>query len=117
MTGVRGDLAFLIGLMIGFAVYGPAKRWVIGLRRALDDLLQRPDRRRGHTMKLLFIFVTMHPVPWLIGVGIPFALYQIVVDPLRIMWMWLSIGVAVATAAMIVYDARVATGASERPKA
>jgi len=110
MTGVRSDLVFAIGLMIGFAVYGPAKRWLVGLRKALADLLNRPDRRRAHTMKLLFIFVTMHPVPWLIGVGVPFALYQILMDPLRTMWLWLSAGVAVAVGAMVVYDSRVAAG-------
>jgi hypothetical protein len=107
MTGVRSDLVFVIGLMIGFAVYGPAKRWVIGLRNALTDLLNRPERRRAHTMKLLFIFVTMHPVPWLIGVGVPFALYRILVDPLRTTWLWLSAGVAIAVAAMIWYDSRI----------
>ena len=108
MTGVRSDLAFVIGLMIGLAVYGPAKRWVIGLRNALAALLKRPDQRRAHTMKLLFIFVTMHPVPWLIGIGVPFALYRILVDPLRAMWLWLSAGVAVAVVAMIWYDSRYA---------
>ena len=108
MSGVRPDIAFLIGLMIGAAIYGPSRRWILGLRGAIRGLRADPDRQRRHTLKLLFIFVTMHPVPWLILIGVPFAAYRILVDPRRMMWLSLSGGVTLAIIAWAAYDAWVA---------
>jgi hypothetical protein len=95
MTGLPPYLALLLGCLIGLLGYGPVKRWLVTLRQAIDDQMERPDEQRKDSRALLLIFATMHPVPWLLLLGIPFALYQVAFSPLRSMWLWLFAGVAV----------------------
>jgi hypothetical protein len=46
----------------------------------------------------------MHPVPWLLLLGIPFALYQVAFSPLRSMWLWMFAGVGLGAVLVFLYE-------------
>lgn len=108
MIGLPPYLAYLLGGMVGALGYGPVTRWVTSLRRALADQMQRPDAQRKDARALLLIFATMHPAPWLFILGVPFALYQLILGPLPWMWLRLIAGVLVGVALVFVYEAKFA---------
>lgn len=103
MTGIPPYLALLLGCLIGLLGYGPVSRWFVTLRQGIDDQMERPDEQRKDSRTLLLIFATMHPVPWLLLLGVPFALYQIAFGPLRSMWLWLFAGVGLGAVPLYLY--------------
>jgi hypothetical protein len=108
MIGLPTHLAFLIGVMTGLLGYGPVNRWWSSLRRELVAQAERPEAQHKDSRKLLFIFATLHPAPWLFILGVPFALYQLLFGPLPRMWLWLTVGVMLGVALMFFYAARIA---------
>jgi hypothetical protein len=103
VTGIPPYLALLLGCLIGLLGYGPVSRWIGTLRQAIDDQMERPDEQRESSRTLLLIFATMHPVPWLLFLGIPLALYQIAFGPLRSMWLWLFAGICLGVVPLFLY--------------
>ena len=87
--------ALLLGAAIGLLVYGPVRRWAAGLRQAVRDRRARARGRRN-SLALLFIFATMHPAPWLLLLGLPYAVYRIATDPLRATWLCILAGALLA---------------------
>jgi hypothetical protein len=115
-TTVNNDIppycvAFL-GMMIGLLLSGPVQRWTGTLRRTLRER-RRLGPRKGRGA-LLLIFSTMHPAPWLILIGVPFALYRIWVDPLRLTWTWLLTGMLLGPALALAFQAATARRAHRR---
>jgi hypothetical protein len=113
MSGIPPYMAFLLGTVIGIASYGPVKRWVAGLRRARAAQAERPDAQREDSRLLLLIFATMHPAPWALIFGVPFALYQLTLGPLPMMWLRLIAGMTMVMALIFVYENKLA-GRSRR---
>lgn len=110
MAGVSPLFAFLLGAAIGVLSYGPFKRWLIGLKRASLDQMRRPHAQREDSQALLLMFATLHPAPWLLILGIPVALYQLVFGPLRWIWCCLVAGAAVAAALIVIHERILARG-------
>jgi hypothetical protein len=108
MTALPPHLAFALGGVIGIVSLGPIMRWIAGLRRATADQAEQPDSGRGDSRLLLLIFTTMHPAPWLLGLGVPFALYQLTLGPLPMMWLRLIAGVLIGLALGFLYETRIA---------
>jgi len=106
----------LLGIAIGLLLFGPVQRWTSTFRRTLRERRRAPDGRRQGAGALLLIFSTMHPAPWLIGVGLPFALYRIWTDPLRQTWSLLLAGVLLGPALVLLYQA-VTNARPHRPPA
>lgn len=100
MNAVPLPVAFLLGGLIGVLVCPPMRRWLEGLRRALRQARDAGPGARPSSGKLLAIFVTMHPAPWLVVLGIPYVLYRAWTDPLRAMWLCLLAGAMVVPASM-----------------
>jgi hypothetical protein len=103
VTGIPPYLALLLGCLIGLLGYGPVSRWFTTLQQAIDDQMERPDEQRKDSRTLLLIFATLHPVPWLLLLGLPFALYQVAFSPLRSMWLWLFAGIGVGVLPVFLY--------------
>lgn len=102
-------LALLVGSIAGLLVCGPLKRWMVGLVGAIRDLRTRPDARAGRRLKLLLIYLTGHPAPWILMIGLPYAAYRLWVDPLRFTWFCVLAGVAVGCGVVLFYGARPGT--------
>jgi hypothetical protein len=106
MNAVPGPLAFLIGGLVGALVYPPTRRWLATLVRTIQEAQQASQGAARRSGKLLAIFITMHPAPWLILLGIPYALYRAWTDPLRAMWLCLLAGAILVPAVMGIAEAR-----------
>lgn len=107
------SVALLLGSFIGLLLYGPVQRWICTFARTLRES-RRPRRPgsaaaagepRKRTGALLLIFATMHPAPWLLLVGVPYALYRLWNDPLRLMWACLLAGALLAPALLALGEA------------
>jgi len=113
MPAISPIFAFAIGCVIGLLVYSPVRHWVATLRRTIRERAKSAGSQRKDSPALLVIFATMHPAPWLLLVGIPFAVYSLWHDPLRVMWLWVLGGAVTAPALLSLYRAR--RGAGQRP--
>ena len=119
MIAIPPWFALLLGAAIGLLSYGPVKRWMIGLRRARVDQTAGADTQSAETRALLVIFTTMHPAPWLLILGVPVAVYQLLFGPLRVTWLWLILGVLTGVAAIFLYEnafLRKSKGLRQRPR-
>ncbi len=108
MNAIPDYAALLLGCAIGLIVYGPVKRWLFTLRRTLRDPARRAGGGRQGTGKLLLIFATMHPAPWLLLIGLPYGAYRLWMDPLRGMWFLFLAGLLLAPALFALYEWRAA---------
>jgi hypothetical protein len=107
MIGIPSYLAFLLGGLFGVLVYGPIKRWIVGLRRALRDQA-RPSAGSSRQSPLLLIFMTMHPAPWLLILGTLFAGYQLAFGPLPWMWLQMIGGIMLGATLTLLFETRLA---------
>ncbi|MGA9025816.1 MAG: hypothetical protein WB440_07155 [Steroidobacteraceae bacterium] len=107
MVGLPPLLSFILGAMASALGYGPTKRWLATLRRVLGGSAPR-DAQREDSLKLLLMFVTLHPVPWFFILGVPFAIYQFLFGPLHTMWLWLIAGVLVGAVLIYLYENKIA---------
>jgi len=98
-------IAVLIGTLIGALLYGPVRRWVGTLLRTLRERARNPQSRRPGSTKLLLIFATLHPAPWLILIGLPYGIYRLWSDPLRMTWGCLLAGSILGALLMVAYEA------------
>jgi hypothetical protein len=108
MVGIPSYFAFAVGMMVGALGYGPVNRWYLSVRREFIKQYEQPELQRKDSRKLLFIFATMHPAPWLFILGIPFALYQLAFGPLPVMWSWVIGGVLLGVGMQVLYRTRIA---------
>jgi len=109
-------VAFLIGAMIGVLLYGPLRRWVGTLVRTLRERSRNPQSRRAGSTKLLLIFATLHPAPWLILIGLPYGIYRLWSDPLRMTWGCLLAGSILGAMLMVAYEALGRARSRQAPK-
>lgn len=109
VTGIPLYFAFPLGCLMGLLLYGPVKRWIVTLRRTLLDISRRRGTQRNGTVKLLVIFATMHPAPWLLLIGLPYGVYRLWLDPLRPMWSCVLAGALLAPALFALYESRTAS--------
>jgi hypothetical protein len=98
VTDIPPYTAFALGCLIGLLVGRPVTRWVVALRREILDRRRRPGGQGRDSLKLLLMFATLHPAPWLLLVGLPYLGYRLWSDPPRPMWMWLIAGALLAPA-------------------
>lgn len=99
-------IAFLIGAMIGVLLYGPLRRWIATLVHTLRERARNKNGRRPGSTKLLLIFATLHPAPWLILVALPYGIYRLWSDPLRFTWGCLLAGSILGALVMVAFEAR-----------
>jgi hypothetical protein len=104
MAGISPVIGFALGALVSALIYGPVVRWLTSLIRNLVSAEGRRETRRRGTWKLLLIFVTLHPVPWLFILGVPFVMYQLVRSPLHLLWLWMIVGGAVGAVLMFLYQ-------------
>jgi hypothetical protein len=97
-------IALLIGSLIGGLLYGPVRRWVVTLTTTLRERAHHPGSRKAGSTKLLLIFATMHPAPWLLIIGLPYGVYRLWSDPLRVTWACLLAGAALGALLMLGYE-------------
>lgn len=88
-------IAFVPGLFAGSMCFGLIVHWVTlllsGLRRnPIDAPLPTTGRVWGR------IFTVIHPVPWLVLIGIPYGIHRLVTDPPAPGRLWFIGGMAVA---------------------
>lgn len=98
-------IAFLIGAAIGVLLYGPLRRWIVTLVRTLRERARNKDGQRPGSTKLLLIFATLHPAPWLILVALPYGIYRLWSDPLRLTWGCLLAGSILGALLMVAFEA------------
>ena len=108
MIGIPPYLAFLLGGVFGVLVYGPIKRWIVGLRRALRDQAGQPAGPSKQPQLLLLIFTTLHPAPWLLILGALFAGYQLAFGPLPRMWLQMIGGVLIGITLTLLCETQLA---------
>jgi hypothetical protein len=106
VDGIPSYIDFLIGCVIGLLVGAPVRRWVLALRREILERRRHADAQREGSLKLLVMFATLHPAPWLVGVGVPYVLYRLWSDPLWPMWLWLIAGALAAPAVWLLIERR-----------
>jgi hypothetical protein len=87
--------AFIPGLFAGSMCFGLVVHWVTlllsGLRRnPIDAPLPTTGRTWGR------IFTVIHPVPWLILIGIPYGVHRFLSHPPAAGWRWFFAGMAAA---------------------
>ena len=92
MNDVSPGFALLLGAVIGVLLYGPIQRWVLTFRRTLRERAAQGAGQRPASKALLLIFATLHPAPWLLIIGLPYAVYRLWYDPLRVTWACLLAG-------------------------
>ena len=88
-------IAFIPGQFAGSMCFGLVVHWVTlllsGLRRnPIDAPLPTTGRIWGR------IFTVIHPVPWLVLIGLPYAITRVITDPPAPGWRWFLAGMAAA---------------------
>jgi len=86
-------VAFLPGIFAGSLFFGIVIHWITlflsGWRR---NPIDAPLPTTGRI--LARIFTVLHPVPWLVLFGIPYAIYRFVTHPPAAGWRWFFAGMA-----------------------
>ncbi len=98
-------IALLVGALIGVLLYGPLQRWIVTFARTLRARSRNKEGQRPGSTKLLVIFATLHPAPWLILVGLPYGIYRLWSDPLRFTWACLLAGSILGALLMVAFGA------------
>ena|SRR5688572_27326212 len=93
-------VAFVPGLFAGSMCFGLIVHWVTlllsGLRRnPIDAPLPTTGRVLGR------IFTVIHPIPWLLLIGIPYGIHRFLTDPPAAGWRWFFAGMAAAVVGSI----------------
>ena len=106
-------IAFLPGLFAGSMCFGLIVHWVTlllsGLRRnPIDAPLPTTGRVLGR------IFTVIHPVPWLLLVGLPYGIHHLLTDPPAPGWRWFFAGMAVAVVGSVLVAVAALRGNSTR---
>ena len=109
-------IALVIGAMIGVLLYGPLRRWVVTFARTLRERARNKDGQRPGSTKLLLIFATLHPAPWLILVGLPYGIYRLWSDPLRATWGCLLAGAILGALLTVAFEALLRSRARQAHK-
>lgn len=101
MDGWLPVLAFIPGFFAGWLFTSFTIHWVAllmsGWRRSSLDA-QTPSTS-GRVLARIFSIV--HPVPWLLLVGIPYGIHRLIATPPSRGWQWFFGGVAAAIVVMI----------------
>jgi hypothetical protein len=108
----------LIGFAAGFVCFGFFSHWLRLVLTAMGKHRYNepaPDtRQRGGAAA----FLLMHPVTWILVVGVPWGIYQLLVDPPSPPWLlfWLAavIGVTLPGATGAIVMARLIRKAKRR---
>jgi len=93
-------VAFLPGMLAGSLCFTIVVHWVTLLfsgwrRNPIDAPLPSTGR------VLARVFTVIHPAPWLVLVGIPYAIYRLVSDPPAAGWRWFLAGMAAGLVGML----------------
>jgi hypothetical protein len=93
-------IAFVPGIFVGSMCFGLIVHWVTlllsGLRRnPIDAPLPTTGRVWGR------IFTVIHPVPWLLLIGIPYGINRLLTDPPAPGWSWFFAGMSAAVVGSI----------------
>lgn len=87
--------AFIPGLLAGSKCFGLIVHWVTLL---LSGLRRNPIAAPLPTTGRIWgrIFTVIHPVPWLLLIGLPYGIWRLVTDPPAPAWRWFFAGMAAA---------------------
>ena len=85
-----------IGCLFGLAIYPPVARWLGLFRRLLLTRQGRCDITSTRQKLMLgAIALLMHPAPWLLLVGVPYAIWRLWREPTGPLWLWFALGALV----------------------
>ena len=93
MTDLPAFLAFLPGLLAGPLCISIIFHWV---RLFLSALGRNPEESSSSVQSgrgWMLLFSIIHPVPWLIGLGLPYAAYHYYLNPPSMGWRWFFGGI------------------------
>jgi hypothetical protein len=93
-------LAFVPGLFFGSMCFGLAVHWVTLL---LSGMRRNPIAAPLPTVGRIWgrIFTVIHPLPWLVLVGIPYGIHRFLTHPPAVGWRWFFGGMATAVVGSI----------------
>ena len=99
MSEVLNITAVLPGILAGFIVVKLIVHWALlllaGLGRAPDNA-SLPQRSKPNWPLL---FAVIHPVPWLLLLGVPYGISRLVLNPPAAGWLWFLGGTALSVIA------------------
>ena len=99
-----------VGCLFGIAVWPPVARWLALFRRLV---LTRAGRREmlasRQKFTLSLIALLLHPAPWLLVIGVPYAAWRLWRDPTGPLWLWFACGALVGGAALWAWGRRTRT--------
>lgn len=87
--------AFVPGLFAGSMCFGLIVHWITLL---LSGLRRNPIAAPLPTTGRIWgrIFAVIHPVPWLLLIGLPYGIWRLLTDPPAPGWRWFFAGMAAA---------------------
>ncbi len=102
-----------VGCVFGLAIYPPVARWLGLCHRLLFTRQGRADITSTRQKLLLgAIALLMHPAPWLLLVGVPYAAWRLWSDPTGPLWLWFAAGALLAGAGAWLWGRRATSSAS-----
>ena len=93
-------LAIVPGLFFGSMCFGLAVHWLTLL---LSGLRRNPIAAPLPTTGRIWgrIFTVVHPLPWLVVIGIPYGIHRLLTQPPAAGWRWFFGGMATAVVGSI----------------
>ena len=84
-----------IGLLVGGLCGGFVIRWLALFMAAIGKATPKESPPiRGRSIAPILLATLFHPVPWLLLVGIPYGVMQLLATRPRAEWIWFIAGVA-----------------------
>jgi len=85
-------LAFLPGLSVGMFLTGFVVHWIALLLAALGRDLDGNRVPSSPGRRWPIVLAVVHPVPWLLLIGLPYGIYFLVTQPPPPGWLWFFYG-------------------------
>jgi hypothetical protein len=99
MNSLPAFFAALPGFLVGLLCVPLITHWIALLLTALG----KPDPRRGAAPSGRVwptIFTVVHPVPWVLLLGLPFGIHRLIVNTPTPPWLWFFGAIATTLIAM-----------------
>ena len=94
-----------VGCLFGIAVWPPVARWLALCRRLV---LTRAGRREmlasRQKFTLSLIALLLHPAPWLLAIGVPWAVQRLRGAPTGPLWLWFGAGALLGSLAAYAWE-------------
>ena len=103
MDDLPAYLAILPGFFVGTILLMLVSHWARLLITALGRNPEDDSPPDKHNRRWMLLFSIVHPVPWLLVLGLPWLLYQAASEPVGAVAGWLTGGAAVPFALTITF--------------